>query len=137
MGAAETLIVWDNLDINHYDLKNYNTGEEVTLQLRPEQEKNKTYFIDKETGAELELVDKCPLLEWLANEYKHLRATLEIVADAPMRVLSSVKDLVVLEISSIIVLTFSEWRQRESRMMIYMIMTTSCCLFFLKKIYIY
>ena len=81
MGAAETLIVWENLDINRYVLKNHNTDEEVTLQLTPEQEKDKTYFVDKETGVELELVDKCPLLEWLANEYKKFGATLEIVTD--------------------------------------------------------
>ena len=81
MGAAETLIVWENLDINRYVLKNHNTDEEVTLQLTPEQEKDKTYFIDRETGVELELIDKCPLLEWLANEYKRFGATLEIVTD--------------------------------------------------------
>lgn len=81
MGAAETLIVWENLDINRYVLKNHNTDEEVTLQLTPEQEKDKTYFVDKETGVEYELVDKCPLLEWLANEYKTFGTTLEIVTD--------------------------------------------------------
>ena len=79
MGAAETLIVWGNLDINLYVLKNCKTGEKVTLQLTPEQEKDNTHFIDEETGAELEVVDKCPLLEWLANEYKHFGTTLEIV----------------------------------------------------------
>ena len=62
-------------------LKNHNTVEEVILQLTPEQEKDKTYFVNKDTGVELELVDKCPLLEWLANEYKTFGATLEIVTD--------------------------------------------------------
>ena len=81
MGAIETLIVWENLDITRYILKNHSVGEEVVLHLSPEQEKDKTYFVDKETGVELELSDKCPLLEWLANNYKSFGATLEIVTD--------------------------------------------------------
>jgi peptide chain release factor subunit 1 len=81
MGAVETLIVWENLDITRYVLKNHAVGEEVVLHLSPEQEKDKTYFVDKETGVELELSDKCPLLEWLANNYKSFGATLEIVTD--------------------------------------------------------
>ena len=40
------------------------------LYLRPEQEKDKTYFVDKNSGVELELVDSMPLLEWFANNYK-------------------------------------------------------------------
>lgn len=81
MGAVETLIVWENLDINRYVLKNHSSDEDIVLQLTPEQEKDKTHFVDKMTGVELELVDKCPLLEWLANEYKTFGATLEIVTD--------------------------------------------------------
>lgn len=81
MGAVETLIVWENLDINRYVLKNHSLDEDIVLQLSPEQEKDKTHFVDKVTGVELELVDKCPLLEWLANQYKTFGATLEIVTD--------------------------------------------------------
>ena len=81
MGAIETLIVWENLDITRYVLKNHAAGEVVVLHLSPDQEKDKTYFVDKETGVELELSDKCPLLEWLANNYKSFGATLEIVTD--------------------------------------------------------
>lgn len=81
MGAVETLIVWENLDINRYVLKNHSLEEDIVLQLTPEQEKDKTHFVDKVTGVELELVDKCPLLEWLANEYKTFGTTLEIVTD--------------------------------------------------------
>ena len=81
MGAIETLIVWENLDITRFVLKNHAASEEVVLHLSPEQEKDKTHFVDKETGVELELSDKCPLLEWLANNYKSFGATLEIVTD--------------------------------------------------------
>lgn len=81
MGAMEILIVWENLDIMRYILKNHQSDEEVLLHLTPEQEKDKTKFLDKETGVELELVEKMSLLEWLANKYKDFGATLEIVTD--------------------------------------------------------
>lgn len=51
------------------------------LFLRPEQEKDKTHFVDAATGVELELVDSMPLLEWFANNYKTFGTTLEIVTD--------------------------------------------------------
>lgn len=81
MGSIETLIVWENLDITRYVLKNHGTNEEVVLHLNPEQEKDKTLFLDRESGVELELVEKCALLEWLANSYKSFGATLELVTD--------------------------------------------------------
>ncbi|XP_076371937.1 eukaryotic peptide chain release factor subunit 1-like [Tachypleus tridentatus] len=81
MGSVEILICWENLDINRFILKNHNVDEEKILHLTPEQEKDKTHFVDKETGVELELVDSIPLLEWLANNYKTFGATLEIITD--------------------------------------------------------
>ena len=81
MGSVEILICWENLDIVRYVLKNATTNEEKILHLTPDQEKDKSHFIDKETGVELELVDSMPLLEWLANNYKQFGATLEIITD--------------------------------------------------------
>lgn len=81
MGAVDTLIVWENLEIHRIVLKNHQTDEDKVLHLSPEQEKDKTYSVDSETGVELELVEKQPLLEWLANNYKGFGATLEIITD--------------------------------------------------------
>jgi len=81
MGAVDILIVWENLDIQRYVLKNHSQDEEKILFLKPEQEKDKTYFVDKDTGVELELVESMPLLEWFANNYKAFGATLEIITD--------------------------------------------------------
>jgi len=81
MGAVETLICWENLDIQRFVLRNHGTGEEKILHLTSEQEKDKTHFTDKETGVELELDDNMPFLEWLANNYKQFGATLEIITD--------------------------------------------------------
>lgn len=81
MGAVDILIVWENLEIHRIVLKNHQTDEEKILHLNPEQEKDKTYSLDSETGVELELIEKLPLLEWLANNYKTFGATLEIITD--------------------------------------------------------
>jgi len=81
MGAVETLICWENLDIQRYVLRNHGSGEEKILHLTSEQEKDKTHFTDKETGVELELEDNMPFLEWLANNYKQFGASLEIITD--------------------------------------------------------
>eukprot|EP00093_Oithona_nana_P002956 02956.XXX_55831_53881_1 [CDS] Oithona nana genome sequencing. len=81
MGAVETLICWENLDIQRYSLKNHTSGETKILHLTTEQEKDKTHFTDKETGVELELEESMPFLEWLANNYKSFGATLEIITD--------------------------------------------------------
>jgi peptide chain release factor subunit 1 len=80
MGAVETLICWENLDINRYTLKKP-SNEIVNIMLRPDQERDKSNFIDKETGADLEIESSVPLLEYLANNYKTFGATLEIVTD--------------------------------------------------------
>ena len=81
MGAVDILIVWENADITRFTLRSHANDEDIVLHLSSLQEHDKTFFIDKETGVELELVDRLPLLEWLANNYKTFGAALEIVTD--------------------------------------------------------
>ncbi|CAM9236395.1 unnamed protein product [Scytosiphon promiscuus] len=81
LGAVETLIVWDNLDINRLEVRNNSTGEEKVLHLTPEQENNDTHFHDTETGVELEVTDKQSLVEWIANNYKNFGAALEFITN--------------------------------------------------------
>ncbi|CAM9992378.1 unnamed protein product, partial [Choristocarpus tenellus] len=81
LGAVETLIVWDNLDVNRLEVRNNSTGEEKVLHLTPEQENNDTHFHDLVTGVELEVVDKQSLVEWIANNYKQFGATLEFITN--------------------------------------------------------
>ncbi|KAG5362468.1 Eukaryotic peptide chain release factor subunit 1 [Yarrowia sp. C11] len=78
LGACETVIVYENLDIQRMTLKN-GDGEETIVHIKkgtPTEE----YLIDKE-GNELEVVDEIPLLEWLAEHYKEFGAALEFVTD--------------------------------------------------------
>ncbi|KAF7820314.1 eukaryotic peptide chain release factor subunit 1-3-like [Senna tora] len=81
MGAVETLIVWENLDMNRFVLKHSTTGELVTKHFNKEQEANQDNFRDTANSAEYEVQEKISLLEWLANEYKRFGCTLEFVTN--------------------------------------------------------
>ncbi|KAF8385599.1 hypothetical protein PRIPAC_74741 [Pristionchus pacificus] len=77
-GVVETLICWENLDIERYKLRNGATGEEKVATLRPGEPTN---FVDPVTQTALEIVEQTTLLEWLANNYKLFGAAIEIVTD--------------------------------------------------------
>lgn len=81
LGAVETLIVWENLEVTRYVLKHPTSGEEIIKNLRKEQEKNEAEFRDKTTNELLETIESMPLLEWFANQYKSFGAALEIVTN--------------------------------------------------------
>ncbi|EER18761.1 eukaryotic peptide chain release factor, putative [Perkinsus marinus ATCC 50983] len=81
MGAVETLIVFENLAINRYHIRNPHTDTEDVLYLSPEQEIQESYFRDADTGVELTVVEKMPITEWLVNNYKSFGAKLEFVTD--------------------------------------------------------
>lgn len=80
LGAAETLIVYENLDVTRWVLK-ASDGAEVILHTTKAQEVSRELFMDKESGQEMEVVDQSAFLEWLAEKYKDFGATLEFVSD--------------------------------------------------------
>ena len=81
LGAVEDLIIWENLDINRYVLRNQSTGEETVVYLNKEQEHNDDFFRDTQTGTELETIEKETMVEWMANNYKNYGCNLEFVTD--------------------------------------------------------
>jgi len=81
LGAVEHLIVWENLEINRYVLRNTATSDERIVYLNPDQEKNDSFFHDPETGVELEVSEKESMVEWLANHFKDYGCKLEYVTD--------------------------------------------------------
>ncbi|CAA7048443.1 unnamed protein product [Microthlaspi erraticum] len=75
-GAVETLIVWENLDINRYVMKKKSaTSETVIKHLNKEQEGNEENF------KEFDVEEKMSLAEWIADGYKRFGCALEIVTD--------------------------------------------------------
>ena len=80
LGACETLIVYENLDITRWVLRNA-AGTETILHTTKLQESDREMFMDKETGQEMETIETGSFLEWLAEKYKDFGATLEFVSD--------------------------------------------------------
>jgi peptide chain release factor subunit 1 len=83
MGAVETLIVWENLEVARYTLNNPSTGLQETRYLPKEQEGEGSgaHLKDKATGQDMDVVEVQPMLEWLANEYKKFGCALEFVTN--------------------------------------------------------
>jgi len=81
LGAVEDLIVYENLDVNRFELRNSSTGEIKVVHLNKEQEANENFFRDSATGVELEVIEKESLVEWFANHYKDFGCNLEFVTD--------------------------------------------------------
>ncbi|KAF8894746.1 peptide chain release factor eRF1/aRF1 [Infundibulicybe gibba] len=81
LGAVETLVVWENLDITRYILRNA-AGEEIIVHTNKEQNKDREKFMDKSTGLEMEqVVEPQSLLEWFAEKYKEFGAALEFITN--------------------------------------------------------
>lgn len=74
------LIVFENLDVTRWTLKS-SEGNEVILHTTKQQEQDRTQFMDKETGQEMEVIEQMSFLEWLAERYKDFGANLEFVSD--------------------------------------------------------
>lgn len=81
MGAVHTLIVWENLDVRRYELKNSATGETVVKYINGGQEADQSNFVDEATCGELDVVDRVLLLEWFAENYQQYGCKLEFVTN--------------------------------------------------------
>jgi len=81
LGACEELILWENLTINRYVLKNPVTNAETTCIFNEKQEKQAENFKDKASGVELEVKEKTTLIEWLANNFKSFGTVLNFVTN--------------------------------------------------------
>lgn len=80
-GAVDELIVWENLDINRFQLKHPVTGETKVFHFSEEQEKDPNNFVAPD-GSEYERVgEKVALLEWFASNFKDFGAKLHFVTN--------------------------------------------------------
>lgn len=80
MGAVETLIVYEDLEVLRFEVKNGDNQE--VLMLTPEQATDRSkYFVDEATGVDLEIVDKQLLIEWLASNFKQYGTVLEFITN--------------------------------------------------------
>merc|ERR1719245_1092944 len=81
MGAIETLICWEQLDINRIQIRNPHTSAEQSLYLTPEQTKQDKWYRDAESGVELEVVESEPFVEWIVVNHNTFGCKLEFITD--------------------------------------------------------
>lgn len=80
-GAVETLIVWENLELIRYIFRNPSDDSKETKYLTKTGERERKNFVHPDTGVDLDVEEKMPLLEYLANNFKDFGTKLEIVTD--------------------------------------------------------
>eukprot|EP01128_Nolandella_sp_AFSM9_P012350 TRINITY_DN9192_c0_g1_i1.p1 TRINITY_DN9192_c0_g1~~TRINITY_DN9192_c0_g1_i1.p1 ORF type:complete len:490 (-),score=152.23 TRINITY_DN9192_c0_g1_i1:277-1623(-) len=79
-GAVEILIVWEDLKITRYVVSV--NGEEQVLHYSQEQAKLPSAFKDPISGADMEITDKMPYTEFLAENFKKFGCKLQFVTDS-------------------------------------------------------
>lgn len=80
-GAVDLILLYEDLEINRYVIKNPVKGDTKTLFLNPNQEKDPKYFKDKDSGIDLETVEMVSLAEWLCHNYMNYGAQIEFITD--------------------------------------------------------
>lgn len=91
MGAVDKLIVWENLEIWRYEVKNPSTGEEDVRYLSKDQRADEANMKCKKTQVTFDVKSKQLLLEWLTENYKSKNATLEMITDRSQQGMQFVK----------------------------------------------
>jgi len=81
MGAVETIICWENLEVVRLVIRNPHTDVSNTHYLSPQEAKNEKLYRDPESNVELEVVANTQFVEWIVENYKNFGAKLEFVTD--------------------------------------------------------
>jgi peptide chain release factor subunit 1 len=80
-GAVEVLIVWENLEHMRVELENAVTQEKEVKILSSKEMEDTSNFVDKNSGAELEVRESQPFVDWIAVSYKSYGTQLEFITD--------------------------------------------------------
>ena len=81
MGSVEQLLLFEEIEVTRYQIKNPVKGTTTVHYLNPQQESDPKYFKDKESGIDMEVLSAQPLAEWLCEHYKDFGATIDFITD--------------------------------------------------------
>jgi len=79
IGAVQTLIIWENIDLFRIKMRNPLTKDERILYLKKSTIENDKQFL--KDGIEYEVVEKEVLIDWLIDNYSQYGIVLEIISD--------------------------------------------------------
>ena len=81
MGALETMLLFENIEVMRYEIENPVKGETKVHLLNATQEKDPKYFKDPDTGIDLKVVAQDQLADWLCLHYKAYGVQIEFITD--------------------------------------------------------
>lgn len=81
MSALEKLLLYDEIEITRYEIRQPGKDDPKIHYLTPAQEEDPKYFKDAETGVELEVINSEPLGDWLMVNYQHFGCKIELITD--------------------------------------------------------
>lgn len=81
IGALETMLLWEELAIMRYEIRNPVKGDTRIHLLTEAQEKDPKYFKDADTGVDLDVVNSENLADWLLLNYKKYGINIEFITD--------------------------------------------------------
>ena len=81
LGALETMLLFENIEVMRYEIRNPVKQETRVFLLNAQQEQDQKYFRDPETGADCEVVASEQLADWLCVNYKRYGVNIEFISD--------------------------------------------------------
>ena len=81
LGALETVLLYEAIEVMRYEIKNPVTQEQKVHYLTDAQAQDPKYFRDKDTGVELEVTAVEQLGDWLVMNYKKFGVQIDFITD--------------------------------------------------------
>jgi len=81
MSALDKILLYDEIEVTRFEVKNPVKDEIKVWYLSPKQEEDPKFFKDQETGVDLEIVSRESLGDWLCINYQHFGVKIELITD--------------------------------------------------------
>lgn len=81
MTALESLMLFEEIEVMRYEIRNPVKNETNVYFLTPKQEEDPKYFKDPETGVDLEVVSSVQLSDWICLNYQSFGVKIEFITD--------------------------------------------------------
>jgi len=81
MGSVETLICWEEVDMQRIEIKNPHAGTSEVIYVTIEESKNEKLYRCPESGVELDVVSNTQFVEWIVENFKQYGTKLEFITD--------------------------------------------------------
>lgn len=81
MTALDTLMLFEDIEVMRYEIRNPVKNETNVFMLTPKQEEDPKYFKDPETGVDFEVISSEQLSDWICLNYQAFGVKIEFITD--------------------------------------------------------